>query len=332
MTMKITLGLVAAALMASVTAGATAAQAQEPLKFGYINKMGDHPWFVREVEGAKAKAKELGVELNVQDVQFDANLAVTTFDTYVGDGVKGIAVVVPDRNLGPVFSDKAKAAGIELIAVDDDITFKDGTPVPYVGLDALSIGHQVGAEIARQVVELGWDKDFSAVRVASIEDQKADTCMRRNQGAQEGFLKALPGFPKDQILSVPYDNTMVNAIDVMSTTLTANPGGEKWIFWSCNDDGVLGGVRATENAGIDPAQVIGVGIDGSRSCEAFGGGKPTGFRATAWLDSAKHGSAAIQALYDKVQNNKPLEATYYQDATLISAANFDEMKSVLGCK
>ena len=66
------------------------------MKFGYINKMGDHPWFVREVQGAKDKAAELGVDLLVQDVQFDANLAVTTFDTYVGDGVKGIAVVVPD--------------------------------------------------------------------------------------------------------------------------------------------------------------------------------------------------------------------------------------------
>ena len=37
-------------------------QAQD-IKFGYINKMGDHPWFVAEVEGAKAKADELGIEL-----------------------------------------------------------------------------------------------------------------------------------------------------------------------------------------------------------------------------------------------------------------------------
>ncbi|TGV48433.1 arabinose ABC transporter substrate-binding protein, partial [Mesorhizobium sp. M2D.F.Ca.ET.160.01.1.1] len=96
----------------------------------------DHPWFVREVQGAKDKAKELGVDLLVQDVQFDANLAVTTFDTYVGDGVKGIAVVVPDRSLGPVVADKAKAAKIGLIAVDDDIAFADGTPVAYVGMNA----------------------------------------------------------------------------------------------------------------------------------------------------------------------------------------------------
>ena len=48
--------------------------AEDAIKFGYINKMGDHPWFVREIQGAKNKAKELGIELKVQDVQFDAEL------------------------------------------------------------------------------------------------------------------------------------------------------------------------------------------------------------------------------------------------------------------
>ena len=31
-------------------------------KIGYINKMGDHPWFVAEVAGAKAAAEAGGAE------------------------------------------------------------------------------------------------------------------------------------------------------------------------------------------------------------------------------------------------------------------------------
>ena len=50
------------------------------VKMGYINKMGEHPWFVSEVAGAKSEAGKLGVNLMTQDVQFDANLALTTFD------------------------------------------------------------------------------------------------------------------------------------------------------------------------------------------------------------------------------------------------------------
>jgi len=326
-TTRLTLALAAAAL-----ALAGPARADDAVKLGYINKMGDHPWFVSEVAGAKKKAQDLGANLSVQDVQFDANLAITTFDTYVADGVKGIAVVVPDKALGPVVAQKAKDAGIALIAVDDDITFKDGSPVPYVGMNAGNIGKQVGTEVARIAKAEGWDKDWSKVRVGSVEDQKADTCMRRNHGAQDAFLAAYPDFPKQNVVSIPYDNTMVSAIDVVSTTLTANPGVERWIFWSCNDDGVLGSVRATENSGMRPDQVIGIGIDGSRSCEAFGAGKPTGFRGTMWLDSAKHGSAAIQALYDALENKKPLQLAYYQDATFINPGNFSDFKGRLGCK
>lgn len=325
------MGKLEVAAFAAVLAVAGGAQAQDAVKFGYINKMGDHPWFVSEVAGASAKAQELGAELLVQDVQFDANLAVTTFDTYLADGVKGIAIVVPDRALGPVMAEKAATAGIPLIAVDDDITDQDGRPVPYVGIDALAIGRQVGSEVARIAQGAGWDGDWSNVRVGSVEDQKADTCMRRNRGAEEAFLAVFPGFPQDGIVRIPYDNTMVNAIDVVGTTLTANPGVERWVFWSCNDDGVLGAVRATENAGTAPEQVIAVGIDGSRSCEAFGAGAATGFRGTMWFDSATHGATAIAALHENVTKGTPLPMVTYMPALLINAGNFGEYKARLGC-
>src|SRR5271169_5980875 len=64
---------------------AAAALADDAVKMGYINKMGEHPWFVAEVGGAKSQASQLGVNLMTQDVQFNADLTLTTFDTMVGD-------------------------------------------------------------------------------------------------------------------------------------------------------------------------------------------------------------------------------------------------------
>ena len=147
-------GIAATALLAGFTGAANA----DEVKFGYINKMGEHPWFVAEVAGAKAEAGKLGVNLMTQDVHFDANLALTTFDTMVGDGVKAIAIVVPDKALGPVVAEKAEKAGIRLIAVDDDIYTSDKKMVPYVGMNAENIGRQVGAEDARIYKAEGWDK------------------------------------------------------------------------------------------------------------------------------------------------------------------------------
>ena len=83
--------------------------------------------------------------------------------------------------------------------------------VPYIGMNAEDIGRQVGAEEARIYKAEGWDK-FNDVKIGSIEDQKADTCMRRNRGAEAAFLEAVPGFDKANIVHIPYDNHMESAI------------------------------------------------------------------------------------------------------------------------
>ncbi len=313
----------------ALTAG-TATAFAEDIKIGYINKMGDHPWFVAEVAGAKAKAEELGASFVSQDVQFDANLTITTLDTMIGDGVKGIAIVVPDKALGPVIAAKAKKAGIPLIAVDDDITYEDGSPVPYVGMNAKNIGLKVGEQLAAMYNSEGW-KD-KKVMVASIEDRKADTCMQRNMGAEEAFLKGVPDFDKANILRVAYDNTMVNSIDVMTTTLTAHPDVTNWVFYSCNDDGVLGAARAMENANYAPDQGLGIGIDGSRACDAFGGGKASAFRGTMWLNSENHGSTASALLVAAIKDGKELPIATYTDPEFINPANFETTYKAKLCK
>ena len=311
--------------MTMLLLGAASAHADD-VKLGYINKMGEHPWFVAEVAGAKAAAADSGAKLSTQDVQFNADLTLTTLDTMIGDGVKGIAIVVPDKALGPVVADKAAKAGIKLIAVDDDIYTEDKKPVPYIGLNATAIGRQVGAEEARLYNALGWagKKD---VKLAAVEDRKADTCMQRTRGAEAAFLEAVPGFDKANIVRIPYDNTMNSAIDAVTTTLTANPGAEHWIFFSCNDDGVLGSVRATENAGMKPDQVIGVGIDGSRACDAFGSGQPTGFRGTLWIDSGKEGATAVKMLVASIKDNTPLPEKTFVSPDLIDTDNFGQFKA-----
>lgn len=311
-------GLTALSLVLTAVTGPALA---EDIKIGFINKMGDHPWFVAEVAGAKAKAEELGASFVSQDVQFDANLTITTLDTMIGDGVDGIAIVVPDKALGPVVAAKAKEAGIPLIAVDDDITFEDGSPVPYVGMNAKNIGMAVGTQLAAIYNAEGWaDKN---VRVVSIEDRKADTCMQRNMGAEEAFLAGVPGFDPANIIRVAYDNTMVNSIDVMTTTLTGNPEVTNWVFYSCNDDGVLGAARAMENAGYTADQGLGIGIDGSRACDAFGGGTPSAFRGTMWLNSANHGRDAVAALVASIKDGTELPLATYSDPEFINAENFE---------
>ena len=88
-------------------------------------------------------------------------------------------------------------------------------------------------------------------------------------------------------------------------------------------------MRATENQGFPASDVMGIGIDGSRACDAFGSGKPTGFRGTMYIDSAKEGAQAIQLLYASVKNDTPLPVTTYVKADLITADTFGAYKDKL---
>lgn len=301
----------------------------DDVKIGYINKMGDHPWFVAEVLGAKKAAEEAGASLVSQDVQFNADLAITAVDTMIGDGVKGIAIVVPDRGIGPVVAERAKKAGVKLVAVDDDIYYEDGTKVPFVGLDSYNIGLAVGKELSNLYKASGWDP--KTVKIASIEDRKADTCMLRNKGAEDAFLEANPDFKREDIARVAYDNTMVNSIDVMTTTLTANPQVTNWIFYSCNDDGVLGAARAMENSGYTPENGIGVGIDGSRACDAFGNNRTSTFKGTMWFNPENQGKVAVNLLLGAINDGKELPENTYSSPELVNMSNFAEYKERL-CK
>jgi L-arabinose transport system substrate-binding protein len=85
---------------------------------------------------------------------------------------------------------------------------------------------------------------------------------------------------------------------------------------------VLGAARALENSGYKADQGMGIGIDGSRACDAFGSGKPTAFRGTMWLNSANHGRIAVEELLASIEKGTPLPMKTFSDPEFITAANF----------
>jgi L-arabinose transport system substrate-binding protein len=88
---------------------------------------------------------------------------------------------------------------------------------------------------------------------------------------------------------------------------------------------------ARKNQGLKADQVIGIGIDGSRSCSVFGTGQPSGFRGTMYIDSRKEGATAVALLTESIKDKKPLPAITYVSADLIDNADWNDFKGKL-CK
>ena len=306
--------------------GAASGAAKEDLKFAYLSKQADVPYFVEQLGAAKAKAKELGVELTTQDLQLDTGLALDSMDTLISQGIDGIVIVVPDQKIGPAVIRKAEQADVPLIASDDVIEDTDGKPAPYVGLDNAAVGGQVGKAIADLYAKAAWKDGTDAIGIASVELESLDVCNQRTDGANAAFFEDNPDFPKDHVVSVPYDGSTNKAIDAMSTVVTANPQYKHWLIWSCNDAGVQGAVRALERAGIKAADAIGVGLDGSLACDEFKRGTSS-FAASIYLDPKNEGKTAIQELYDFKVSGKPIPPRVDFPGTLIEPGNVKDMVS-----
>lgn len=291
----------------------------------YLAKYLDNPWFVREAEGARRRAQELGVQLTVQDLQADSNLALSAMDTVIADGVDGIMIVVPEQQIGPAVIEKAEAAGVPLIAIDDRIEL-NGEEAPFVGQDWAEAGRQVGDIAVDYYIEEGWDDDDGrTVRAVSIELQTLDVCMERTDNSIAAFRETVPSFPAEDVIHLPYDGTLDNAITAMDSTITANPQVTDWLLWSCNDDGVLGAVRALENAGVGHEQIIGIGLSANQACPEWADGTPSGMRAAVFQDSAEEGATAVDILYEHITEGTPLPRETLFSGEIVTPTNYESL-------
>ncbi len=308
----------------------TGGVAAQEVSFAYINKLDDNAWFVNEVAGAQDEAAKLGVQLTHQGVQSDSNKAMNALETAIASGVKGVIIVVPDQAIGPAVINRTTEAGIPVIAVDDVILDEGGVAAPFVGFEATAIGKQVGDTIVDFHKSLGWgDAAGPDTYVLSVEVQGLSVCMDRNNAANE-VLKSSLGITDDKIIRIPYDpGSLDKALSATSQTIVGVPQAKRFLIDACNDDGVLGAVRALEQAGVATSDIIGVGINGQMACEEFKKAEETGLRASVYVDSRVHGATAVRLMHDFVANGTPIPARTIIDGLVITKA---DTKGVAECQ
>jgi L-arabinose transport system substrate-binding protein len=309
---------------------AASGSAAATLKLAWMTKnLASEPTFTLMAETAKAWAAENGVDLTVQDLGDKGDAAITAIDTVIGTGVQGMVVTVPDTAIGPTVIDNAKAANVKLLALFDAIKDTGGNAAPFFGLDDLGFGKVAGDQLAKLYTASGWGQDSSAVvRAATLTLDSIPACVDRVKGAQDALIAGAPDFKPDQVIPVPYKGDAQTATDAMATTITAHPEVTNWLIWSCNDNGVVGAIRALESAGVAADKAIGVGQGGDHACAEFGKATPTSFNGSTFADWPQATRDALDAVKASVTGGTDLPPQ-----TLISAGvlNRDNYKTLLTC-
>ncbi|WP_353978986.1 arabinose ABC transporter substrate-binding protein [Salinicola endophyticus] len=318
------------ALGVSLSLCLTPALAQDEVKIGFIVKKPEQAWFINEQDAATKLGQEKGFEV-VRLAGEDGQQVLSAIDNLNSQGAQGFVICPPDVRLGPAIANRAKQYGMKVVTVDDQFLGADGKPmadVPHLGMSGYKIGRQVGEAIAAEMKRRGWDpQEVAALRISNNE---LPTAKARTDGATDALLDA--GFVEQNIFDAPQQNTDTSsAFAAASPVFSKNGRFEHWVIYALNEESVLGGVRASEQYGLSPEQVIGVGINGSGAAFAeFSRQKPTGFYGTVAVSSTMHGRQSADNLYTWITQDKKPPANTETTGTLMTRDNWQQVRADLG--
>lgn len=318
------------AAVATAVLGLSGAASAAEVKIGFLVKQAEEPWFQTEWAFAEKAGKEHGFTV-VKIAVPDGEKTLSAIDNLAANGVKGFVICPPDVSLGPAIVAKAKANDMKVMAVDDrfvDAKGKFMEDVPYLGMAAYEVGQKQGEAMANEAKNRKWEwKDTYAIINTYNE---LDTGKKRTDGSVDALKKA--GMPADQILFAPQKTLDVpGSMDSTNAALPKLPGNAKnLIIGGMNDNTVLGGVRATAGAGFTPANVIGIGINGTDAIDELKK-KESGFFGSMLPSPDKEGYNSALQMFEWVTTGKePPKYTAMDDVTLITRANFKEVLGKVG--
>ncbi|WP_202315114.1 sugar ABC transporter substrate-binding protein [Mesorhizobium sp. L-8-10] len=150
-----------------------------------ITKTDTNPFFVKMKEGATAKASELGVNLKsyAGKIDGDSESQVAAIETCIADGAKGILITASDtKGIVPAVQ-KARDAGILVIALDTPLEPADAADATFA-TDNFMAGKLIGQWAAATLGDAAKD---AKVAFLDLAPSQPTVDVLRDQGFMTGF-------------------------------------------------------------------------------------------------------------------------------------------------
>ncbi|MBF9015994.1 MULTISPECIES: sugar ABC transporter substrate-binding protein [unclassified Oceanispirochaeta] len=208
-----------------------------------------NPFFIARMEGAKAKAEELGIKLIVDDSQCNVAKQVSSIENYIAQGVDGIVMITVDVTAMTDVVRQATEAGIPVISV---ITLVEGSSAKCI-LDEYEYGFQAGINAGEWVKEeLGGAADCAILGYPEMPQNKY-----RIDGMKAGLLSIAPA------ANIVSDNQSANnTADGMKCTEILLQANKELEVIICHSDAVaLGALEAVMAADRGSERFFIGGID-----------------------------------------------------------------------
>lgn len=305
--------------------GAKAVENANALSVAGIYKAGDQTWFIDEGKSSETKVTDAGGTFQYMDAQMNPDKYLSLIDDAILKGVQGMLICTPDQQLSEATMEKANAANIPVIAVDDPLIDSEGKYLaPWVGIDSYTIGSSAGEWIANYAKENGMDKDEKTGVLIMTMDE-VSSVVPRTDGEYEAFTKALPDFPTSSILKANSDGTIEDATNSASAVITGNPQFTKWIVMGGNEESVVGAIRALESAGVDSDSAA-IGMGAYLAQNEFE--QNTALKAAPYFSAEEVGGTAALELIDYIQNGTEIPEKKAVDAQIVTPEDYKEIMNI----
>jgi fructose transport system substrate-binding protein len=229
-----------------------------------ITKTDTNPFFVKMKEGAEAKAKELGVSLKsyAGKIDGDNESQVAAIESCIADGAKGILLVPSDTKAIIDSVNKAREAGILVIALDTPLDPIDAADATFA-TDNFKAGELIGSWAK---ATLGDAAANARIAYLDLNPSQPTVDVLRDQGFMAGFgidtKDANVIGDEDDARNVCHDVTNGNeegGRKAMENCLQKDPGIN--VVYTINEPAAAGAYEALKSVGME-GNVLIVSVDG----------------------------------------------------------------------
>ena len=309
MTASVTRRTLATLLGATALLAAVPAAAQDKT-FALVQINQQALFFNQMNEGAQAAADAAGVNLVIFNANNDPAAQNSAIETYIQQGVDGLAVVAIDVNGIMPAVEQAAAAGIPVVAIDA-ILPEDGPQMAQIGVDNAAAGAELGAVFNE------WAKAAGGAKLGIVGALNSFIQNVR----KDGFEGAISG-DVTVVGTVDGQNVQDIALAAAENLMTANP--DMTAIYATGEPALLGAIAAVESQGRQ-ADVKVFGWDLTASAIA---GIDAGYvEAVIQQDPAGMGAAAIEAL-NTITGGGTVEKNISVPVTIVTKANVDDFRAM----
>ena len=285
----------------------------DKIVLGLITKTDTNPFFVKMKEGAQQAAQDAGAELQSfagkQDGDNEAQ--VQAIENLIAAGAKGFLITPSDSKAIVPAIDKARAAGLLVIALDTQTEPADAVDATFA-TDNFQAGLLIGQWAKAKFEAEGKD---AKIALLDLNASQVSVDVQRDQGFLKGFGVDVGDETKIGDESDPRivghdvtDGAEAGGRTAMENLLQKDPGVN--LVYTINEPAAAGAYEALKAAGKEKDVTI-VSVDGG--CPGVDNVEAGVIGATSMQFPLKMASLGVEAIVDFAENGASPQTTEGKD-------------------